>query len=183
MIIAVDFDGTLFKIDFPNIGEPIWETINWVKKQKENGNTLILWTCRENDYLKQALEACKSVGLEFDHINENTSELNELYGNDSRKVGADLYLDDKGLHPDSLIPKLEFKISGKELEKLYKWKEKHRCSFKKVKKKYEKQFAFSSPYGGWCQYKYIFTPTSFGDLVTVKCECGKEIKLKCDNFG
>ena len=44
-IIACDFDGTLFTNDYPDIGEPIWKTINYCKEQKENGaigNTLLL---------------------------------------------------------------------------------------------------------------------------------------------
>jgi hypothetical protein len=105
MIIAVDFDNTLFTEVFPGVGEPIWTTINWLKEQKKKGATLILWTCRGGENLKQAVEACKSVGLTFDYINENDPERNAQYNNDSRKVGADIYLEDKCLHPNDLIPK------------------------------------------------------------------------------
>lgn len=183
MIIAVDFDDTLFETEFPVINRPKQDVVDWVKEQKKLGYTVILWTCRENEHLKQAVDACKSVGLDFDYINENSPELNKIYQNDSRKIGADVYIDDKSKHPEDLTPSETFKVSGSELGKLNKWKDSHRCSFKKVKKKYAKNNLFSSPAGGWCQYKYIFTPTSLGDLLTVKCECGKEIKLECDNFG
>ena len=38
-------------------------------------------------------------GLVFDMINENLPELVELYGNDCRKVNADIYIDDKAVNP------------------------------------------------------------------------------------
>ena len=33
--IAVDFDGTLFTNNWPNIGEPKWDVINRVKAEQE----------------------------------------------------------------------------------------------------------------------------------------------------
>ena len=96
--IAVDFDGTLFTEDYPNIGKPKWGVINWCKKQKELGNILILWTCREGELLSKAVQACRNVGLEFDYINENAAHRLAMYGNDCRKIGADIYLDDRAMN-------------------------------------------------------------------------------------
>lgn len=42
-------------------------------------------------------EGCKSWGLEFNAVNENLPEMTAHYGNDSRKIGADIYIDDKSL--------------------------------------------------------------------------------------
>ena len=98
-IIAVDFDGTLFTDDYPNIGKPIWKVINWCKRQQEMGNILILWTCREGDDLAEAVEMCKSVGLNFDYINSNTWEnLKKYKYRNNRKIYADIYLDDKSMN-------------------------------------------------------------------------------------
>lgn len=103
MIIAVDFDGTLFENDWPNIGEPKWNVINWCKNQKELGHTLVLWTCRGDDDLDKAIEACKNVGIIFDAINSNMADKIEHFnGHDSRKIGADIYLDDKAVRPEEL---------------------------------------------------------------------------------
>ena len=96
--IAVDFDGTLFTENFPNIGEPKWRVINWCKKQREEGNILILWTCREGELLSKAVQACRDVGLEFDFVNENAAHRLKKYGNDCRKIGADIYMDDKAMN-------------------------------------------------------------------------------------
>lgn len=94
-IIAVDFDGTLVKDEYPRIGSPNIKLINKLRKLSRD-NTLILWTCRTGDKLKEAVEFCLLCDLQFDYINENSKEILKKYGNiDSRKITADIYLDDK----------------------------------------------------------------------------------------
>lgn len=94
---AVDFDGTLCHNLYPKIGYPIHEVIDYVKGLKDEGNTLILWTCRTGKELEEAIEWTKEQGLEFDEINANTQENIDKYSEDSRKVVADYYIDDKAL--------------------------------------------------------------------------------------
>lgn len=97
-IIAVDFDGTLFASDYPEILRPIDTVIRWCHKKKHEGCCLILWTCREGEALEEAVDACRSVGLEFDYINQNAPEIIELHGgSDCRKIYADIYLDDHAI--------------------------------------------------------------------------------------
>ena len=95
---AIDFDGYLCKEMHPNIGAPNIATIEYFKDRKKKGDKLILWTCRSGKSLEQAVEWCKKHGLEFDAVNENLPEWIELYGNDSRKLGADFYCDDKNFN-------------------------------------------------------------------------------------
>lgn len=45
--------------------------------------------------MQQAVDWCKRVGLEFDAVNENLPFMIERYGTDPRKIGADLYIDDR----------------------------------------------------------------------------------------
>lgn len=103
MIIAIDFDGTLVADCFPEIGEPITFAIESLKTLKEQGNKLILWTCREDSperkYLTEAVEFCRSHGIEFDSVNENTPDSPFNLLGKSRKVYADFYIDDKSLQP------------------------------------------------------------------------------------
>ncbi len=94
-IIAVDFDGCLCTNAWPGIGEANRDLISLLKFRRATGDKLILWTCREGKALDEAVEWCEARGLEFDAVNENLPEMNALYGNDSRKVGADRYIDDK----------------------------------------------------------------------------------------
>ena len=96
-IIAIDFDGTLVEDKFPNIGSINTETWNKAIEAKENGVKLILWTCRNNEVLDNAVKFCTKNGLEFDAINTNLPEIQALYGGDTRKVFANEYWDDKGI--------------------------------------------------------------------------------------
>ena len=115
MVIAVDFDGTLFKTEYPKIVEPIINVINFCKNRKDCGDKLILWTCRTGKELEDAISECKKFGLIFDEVNNNLTERVKLFdGNDSRKVGADLYIDDKSVKP------LEVRMVNGGLGKLYK---------------------------------------------------------------
>lgn len=93
MIIAVDFDGTLANTDATKIYSPNTKLINYLIDRKENGNKVILWTCREGSRLEQAVEWCKHHGLEFDAVNDNFPGL-KLFGLNPRKVAADQYIDD-----------------------------------------------------------------------------------------
>ena len=99
-VIAVDFDGTLCENKWPEIGEPNEEVIRYLQDQKLRvGVKIILWTCRAGKELDDALLWCYHHGLMVDAVNENLPEVIALYGNDSRKVSADLYIDDKSVAP------------------------------------------------------------------------------------
>ena len=105
MIIAVDFDGTLCESQFPDIGVPNTELINWLKGCQKEGVSLILWTCRCDEYLTQAVEWCKEHGLVFDAVNDNLPRIIEKFGTNCRKVVADIYIDDHAAFPcgDSVL--------------------------------------------------------------------------------
>jgi len=97
LIYAIDFDGCLCADAWPEIGKPNVALIGSLLRAKNRGDKLILWTCREGDKLREAVEWCKAQGLEFDAVNANLPEMTAHYGNDSRKIGADIYIDDKAL--------------------------------------------------------------------------------------
>lgn len=94
-VIAVDFDGTLCQSAYPEIGRANTRMINYIKEQQKNGCQIILWTCREQSLLEEALAWCELYGLTFDAVNENLPERIALFGTDPRKIGADMYIDDK----------------------------------------------------------------------------------------
>ncbi len=93
--IAVDFDGCLCENAYPEIGAPHWNIIAAAAAAQSSGTGIILWTCREGKLLQDALEACERWGLRFDAVNDSLPSWKEAFGNDSRKVGADEYWDDK----------------------------------------------------------------------------------------
>lgn len=94
-VIAVDFDGTLCSRNWPQIGEPNTELIGQLIEEKKNGAALILYTCREGKLQKDAVAWCKEKGLTFDEVNRNIRERIKLYKKDSRKISADVYIDDR----------------------------------------------------------------------------------------
>ena len=96
-VIAVDFDGTLCKNRWPNIGEAYNEVINECIRRQAEGDKIILWTCRSGALLDDALLWCLNRGLKFDAVNDNLAENIEKYGNNCRKVWADEYWDDKNV--------------------------------------------------------------------------------------
>lgn len=102
-IVAVDFDGTLVSNEYPKIGNKNHRTFDDIKLFKLMGYKIILWTCRANDSqgntLDEAVAYCKSQGLEFDAVNQNIPEVIEMFGSDTRKVYADIYIDDKAVTP------------------------------------------------------------------------------------
>lgn len=107
-IIAVDFDGVLCEDIYPEIGKANINLISDLTKMKEICNSkLILWTCRRDDRLQEAVDWCEEKGLYFDAVNENLPEIVEKFGGDTRKIFADVYIDDKNLKVE------EFKVKSK----------------------------------------------------------------------
>ncbi len=102
-IIAVDFDGTLCFCEWPNLGSPNLPLINYLHQQKSMGNKIILWTCRAGKALAEALKWCQQQGLEFDAVNDNLPEVVALYGNNSRKISCDIYIDDRNMKLEDLL--------------------------------------------------------------------------------
>ncbi len=96
-IIAVDFDGTLCENNWPGIGAPNEELIEYLRNRKKDGDKLILWTCRVEDMLQKAVEWCKERNLVFDAVNENLPEIIENFGSDTRKIFANEYIDDRNI--------------------------------------------------------------------------------------
>ena len=103
-IVAIDFDGTLCVDRFPDIGEPNPVMLELVRHLNEEGHKVILWTCRVNDRLREAVEWCIQHGVILDAVNDNILTNVEQYGTNPRKVYADLYIDDKSInHVDNLM--------------------------------------------------------------------------------
>lgn len=101
MIIAVDFDGVLCKNKFPGIGEPNYGMISTIRELIDTGHEVILWTSRTDNELDEAVAWCNDRGLHFCAVNENApsniKKYIEMYPNGTRKVYADIYVDDHNL--------------------------------------------------------------------------------------
>ena len=99
MIVAVDFDGILCRDEFPGIGAPNYIMISLVREIIDAGHEVVLWTSRADDRLVEAVRWCEDRGLHFCAVNENApsnrARYEGEYPNGTRKVYADVYLDDK----------------------------------------------------------------------------------------
>ena len=106
MIVAVDFDGILCRDEFPEIGDPNYEVISFVRDLIYDGHEVVLWTCRVNQRLVEAVEWCRDRGLRFCAVNDNApsnrAKYEKEYPHGTRKVYADVYLDDKSAEFRSL---------------------------------------------------------------------------------
>ena len=96
MKIAVDFDGTIVEHKFPDIGEELLFSIETLKELQRQQHLLILWTFRSGKELDEAVGYCHQRGLEFYAVNKNYPE-EEFEDSISRKINADIYIDDRNL--------------------------------------------------------------------------------------
>ena len=94
--IAVDFDGTVVEHDYPAIGKEKLFAFQTLKELEKRGARLILWTFRTGKELDEAVEYCRKNGIEFYAVNKNYPEeiIDETV---SRKIDADIYIDDKNI--------------------------------------------------------------------------------------
>lgn len=92
MTIAVDFDGTIVRDRYPEIGSEIPFATQTLKMLQSEHHRIILWTVREGRELEKAIEWCRRHGLEFYAVNKDYEE--ETHAT-SRKLKADLFIDDR----------------------------------------------------------------------------------------
>jgi len=112
LIIAIDFDGTIVEHKFPEIGKlkPFAKEI--INKLVEDGNYIIIWTCR---YVKQDLVNMfyflVNNGIKFHNININCPNIDFK---PIPKIYADIYIDDR-----SLFYKDDWNLIYEEIKKRY----------------------------------------------------------------
>jgi hypothetical protein len=135
MIIAVDFDGTIVEDKYPQIGKERPFAVATLKQLMKDGHYLILWTVRKGEKLDNAVKWCEDRGIRFFAVNKDYAddELDQLHH--SRKIKADLFIDDRSVTglPDwgviyQLISQkisyedyLHQKLTGEALRKKRKW--------------------------------------------------------------
>jgi len=94
--IAVDFDGTLVEDEYPNIGKEKLFAFETLLKLQEKGHRIILWTYRSGRSLEDAIRYCNERGVQFYAANKSFPE-EKFDPNYSRKINADLFIDDRNI--------------------------------------------------------------------------------------
>lgn len=101
LVLAIDFDGTITKVnswpEMAPLADNAKEVIN--EFHDKYNIKIIIWTCRDNFYrndLDKAIKFLNDNGIHYDAINENIREVTDYWQNNPRKIFADFYIDDKG---------------------------------------------------------------------------------------
>ena len=95
LLIAVDFDGTIVEDAYPRVGKPMPFALETIKMLQADGHRIILWTYRHGKALKDAEEFMIKNGIPPYAVNRSYPE-EESHPNDvSRKINADLFIDDR----------------------------------------------------------------------------------------
>lgn len=95
--VAIDFDGTIVEHRFPKVGDLKMNVVKKIKAWYEKGHTIIIWTCRTDKYADEAKAFLDKNNIPYHFFNENPSSRIK-----SRKVLADIYLDDRALNVDDI---------------------------------------------------------------------------------
>lgn len=95
--IAVDFDGTIVEHRYPEIGKEILFAFDTLKALQKQKHLLILWTYRSGKELKEAVDFCRENGIEFYAVNKSYPEEEFDEGFSSRKIEADIFIDDRNV--------------------------------------------------------------------------------------
>lgn len=121
--LAIDFDGTIVEDAYPGIGKAKTFAFETLKQLQVEGYRLILWTYRSGKYLEEAVDFCKKNGIEFYAI--NSSFEGEVFDGEqqSRKIDADLFIDDRNLGGfpgwgevyNIINQQIEFRLEGNEV--------------------------------------------------------------------
>lgn len=114
MIIAIDFDNTIVYSTYPRIESVRQYAAKSIHDIRTRGHYVIVWTCRCGDDLTAAINYMLENGIEFDRINDNHPDNVREFGFNSRKINADVYIDDRNIGgfagwvwADEMIQKLE----------------------------------------------------------------------------
>jgi hypothetical protein len=106
LLIAVDFDGTCVKHEYPKVGADIG-AVPVLKELVKAGHKLILNTVRSEKYLEDAVEWFNKNDIPLFGINDNPIQRE---WSRSPKIYANIYIDDAALgcplryHPDGQRP-------------------------------------------------------------------------------
>ena len=118
IVIAVDYDSTIFPYHTIDNTKDIEKVIDVLKIAKETGAYIAIFTCSAPDRHDEIREYCKTKGLSIDSINENPIHL--PYGHYG-KIYANIYLDDRAGLNEALntLQFAMYKIRGSKTTQMY----------------------------------------------------------------
>lgn len=94
LTIGIDFDGTIVKHAYPEIGNPVPDAIETMQELMEAGHKIILYTMRSGERLAEAVEYLEESGIDLYAVNKNPTQ---HHWTQSPKIFCHLYIDDAAL--------------------------------------------------------------------------------------
>lgn len=94
-IIAVDFDLTIADSTYPIIHGLKQGAKEALINLNKFGCYIIIWTCRHGDPCTDAINFLIDNNVPFHRVNDNLPILCDAFQNNTRKIAADFYVDDK----------------------------------------------------------------------------------------
>jgi hydroxymethylpyrimidine pyrophosphatase-like HAD family hydrolase len=91
-IIAIDFDGTIVKHQYPGIGPVRKNALKVINRLYDEGYIIIIWTCRYTPEDLKNMTDWLDKSISYNHINSNDPELRFQ---PTPKIYADTYIDDR----------------------------------------------------------------------------------------
>ena len=117
-IIIIDFDNTITDYDsYPEVSSIRNHAKEIINKYYDLGHCIIINTCRCDDALELIIPWLALNGIKYCHINENCPRRVALFGNDTRKVGGHIHIDDKDIHIIDIG--IDWLLIDKKLETLF----------------------------------------------------------------
>lgn len=97
MILSIDFDGTISRGTYPAIDglQPYARDV--INRLYQAGHYIIINTCRSNGHLLDAINWLLHHRIPFHRVNDNHPIQSAAHQNNSRKIFADLYIDDRNI--------------------------------------------------------------------------------------
>ena len=97
LVLAIDFDGTIAQTEFPLIIGLMPHAKEVLTTLHDEGHIIVINSCRINKPAEMMQQFLDEHGIPYHHINENPPHRTKMYDGDSRKISADIYIDDHNL--------------------------------------------------------------------------------------
>ncbi|CAB4131405.1 hypothetical protein UFOVP276_189 [uncultured Caudovirales phage] len=105
-ILAIDLDNTTLFDMHPEMGKPIGDIAKQLEALRTAGWAVVIWTVRNES--QKIAEKLKEYGVPYDYINDHPWN----HKHSSRKIYADVYLDDRAMNFDGETKGLAEKINN-----------------------------------------------------------------------
>ncbi|PWR74828.1 hypothetical protein ACKUB1_13760 [Methanospirillum stamsii] len=97
-VISVDYDGIIVTDgNWPEPGQVIPEAVESINRLHDSGFCIIINSCRIGKAEEAMVRKLNELGINYCRVNENCPERIKKYETDTRKISADLYIDDRSV--------------------------------------------------------------------------------------